>query len=410
MYITEKRLTKWALMCNIIYVMLFFLARPKGISITKVSITLFLLLSVFMLLTLIFKNRSKINQISKPLRGLFSVLVFWGIITMLRGVSFSLQDLVTNFGNVYMAWAWALPLTLILGLKIENWTIVLNVIRLMFSLMIIAFLISLAFDNSYLQWAWLLRPVNLLLLLGFYRFSLISKLQMCLILAVLIIVALQVKQRMDLLYLSITFSFLMLNKLSSAKIKKLFIKYIIFCFVLIVTLIFTVGYELVSNFIASLIDFQDSRTFLFNELMAELSSFEKIVGRGSLGTYFSQFMEHTKRYTIEILKQPWWGDASTRITIEVGYLQMILKGGFTLMTLNFIFFMTASYTAIFKSHNRFIKSLGYYILIISILSIVSMRPAFTPTFILLWMAIGTVLSKKYRDMNDEEINALIKFK
>jgi len=39
-----------------------------------------------------------------------------------------------------------------------------------------------------------------------------------------------------------------------------------------------------------------------------------------------------------------------------------------------------------------------------------MRPAFTPTFILLWMAIGTVLSKKYRDMNDEEINALIKFK
>ena len=194
---------KWALMCNIIYVMLFFLVRPKGISIIKVSITLFLLLSVFMLLTLVFKNRSKINQISKPLRGLFSVLVFWGIITMLRGISFSPQDLVTNFGNVYMAWAWALPLTLILGLKIENWTIVLNVIRLMFSLMIIAFLISLAFDNSYLQWAWLLRPVNMLLLLGLYRLSIISKLQMYLILAVLIIVALQVKQRMDLLYLDL---------------------------------------------------------------------------------------------------------------------------------------------------------------------------------------------------------------
>tara|TARA_B100001093_G_scaffold409908_1_gene399050 strand:- start:5500 stop:6591 length:1092 start_codon:yes stop_codon:yes gene_type:complete len=363
-----------------------------------------------MLLTLIFKNRSKINQISKPLRGLFSVLVFWGIITMLRGISFSLQDLVTNFGNVYMAWAWALPLTLILGLKIENWTIVLNVIKLMFSLMIIAFLISLAFDNSYLQWAWLLRPVNMLLLLGLYRFSLINKLQMYLIIAVLIIVALQVKQRMDLLYLSITFSFLMLNKLASAQIKRVFIKYIIFGFVLIVTLIFTVGYELVSNFMATLIDFQDSRTFLFNELMAELSSFEKIVGRGSLGTYFSQFMEHTKWYTVEILKKPWWGDSSTRITIEVGYLQMILKGGVTLMILNFIFFMTASYTAIFKSHNRFIKALGYYILIISILSIVSMRPAFTPTFILFWMAIGTVLSKKHREMNDEEINALIKFK
>ena len=64
--------------------------------------------------------------------------------------------------------------------------------------------------------------------------------------------------------------------------------------------------------------------------------------------------------------------------------------------------------AIFKSKNKFIKRLGYYILIITIISLVEFRPAFTPTFILLWMAIGTVLSKKYREMDNSQIKNIIK--
>jgi hypothetical protein len=159
-----------------------------------------------------------------------------------------------------------------------------------------------------------------------------------------------------------------------------------------------------------IIEFQDSRTFLFNELFADLNFKEKIFGRGSLGTYFSPFMEHTRDYITNYLKKDWWGDAPDRITIEVGYLQMILKGGFVLFILTTYLMLNASYLAIFKSNSTFIKRLGYFILTLSILSLISFRPAFTPTFIILWTAIGTVLSKKNRQMTDGEIEKLVKLK
>ena len=66
--------------------------------------------------------------------------------------------------------------------------------------------------------------------------------------------------------------------------------------------------------------------------------------------------------------------------------------------------------AIFKSNNKFVKRLGYYILTITIVSLVEFRPAFTPTYILLWMSIGTVLNRSFREMDDSEIHQLIKFK
>ena len=179
---------------------------------------------------------------------------------------------------------------------------------------------------------------------------------------------------------------------------------------MLLIIIFTAGYEFVSDIVATVIDFQETRKFLFTELMSDLNFTEKFVGRGSLGTYYSEFFERVTKYYQLIGNTAWRGDDPIRITIEVGYLQMILKGGFILFALNFIFYILSSYKAIFKSNNKFTRSLGYYILIVSILSIVSMRPTFAPTFIILWMAIGTVLSKKFREMQDDEIEDLIKFK
>jgi hypothetical protein len=338
------------------------------------------------------------------------LLIFWGVITITRGMSFSMQDLATNFGNIYMGWAWILPISLVLGLRIENWNIVFRVIFFVFRMMTIVFLISLSLNNSYLQWAWLLRPVNFLLLVGLYRFSLINKVQIFIIITIYITVAILVEQRMDLMYLSITIFFLLLDRLVSIKIKYFVIKYIIIGFIILIIIIFTVGYEFISNIVATFIDFQETRTFLFNELMSDLNFTEKFVGRGSLGTYYSEFFERVTRYYKLIGNKGWRGDDPIRITVEVGYLQMILKGGFISFVLNFIFFMVASYKAIFRSNNNFTRSLGYYILIIAILSIVSMRPTFAPTFIIMWMAIGTVLSKKFREMQDDEIKKLIRFK
>lgn len=410
MYITQKRLFKWALWCNAIYVLLFFLVRAQGINFLKISITLLLLISVIIILFLATKNRKQLNQIPKFSRWLFYIIIIWGIITISRGLSFSLQDAVTNFGNVYMGLAWLTPVALIIGLNINNWTVVFRIINFIFNVMILVFLISLGFNNSYLQWAWLLRPVNFLLLMGLYRYTLLNKIKIYIIIGIYIWIANEVAQRMDLLFLFLTFSLLLLDSLFPFKLRRVFLKYIITAFLLVIILVFTVGYEYVSNAVATIIEFQDSRTFLFNELFTELNKTHDFwVGRGSLGTYYSQFFEGTRRYWELRGRIGWAGDVPERITIEVGYLQMILKGGILLLVLNITIFIYATYLAIFKSNNKFIKRLGYYTLIITTLSIISLRPAFTPTFLIFWMAIGTVLSKKFRNMSDEEINKLIKF-
>lgn len=410
MYITEKKLIKWALYSNIIYVLLLVLFKPNGINIEKIVITSFLLFSVSSLLFICYINRKKLKEIPTLIRLLFYGLIFYSLIVIVRDFSLSIQDWVTNFGNVYMGLAWATPIVLILGLKIENWNVVFKAIHFMFQLMIIVFFMTFFFIDDYIKWAWLLRPVNFILLVAFYKYGLINKIKVYIIIGIYILIAIWVQQRMDLLFLSLTLGFLVMDKLITVKIKKLFLKYILFGFVVVFTLIFTVGYEHVSSIIASMIEFQDSRTFVYKELFEDLSSTnEEFFGRGALGTYYSQFFENTRKYFL-VMGTGWAGDVPDRITIEVGYLQMVLKGGFTLLILNIVIYIKAIYVAVFKSNNKFVKRLGYYILVISILSLVSFRPAFTPTFMFFWMAIGTVLSKKHRMMSDDEINKLIQFK
>lgn len=410
MYITEKKLLQAGLYSNAIYIFLLFLFKPDGINFEKIVISSLLLFSVIAVFVLCYRNSKALKEIPKTARQIFYALMFWSIIVVLRGFSLNIQDWVTNFGNVYMALAWFTPVLLILGQKIENWKIILKFIFFMFYLMIIAFFLFPFQERITTEWTWLLRPVNFILLLGLYRFSLIKKFTVFLILIIYIIMAIEIEQRIEFIFLFLVFFFVVIDKIKQVKIKKAFLKYILFGFVILLLLVFTYGYENISLIVNRVIEFQDSRTFLFTELLSEFNLNETLFGRGSLGTYYSDFMAHTKWYLEEILKIEWWGDASDRITIEVGYLQMILKGGFLLFLLTAFLMLNASYLALFKSNNKFIKRLGLFILILSILSLISFRPAFTPTFIILWIAIGTVLNKKNRLMNNEEIENLINFK
>lgn len=411
MYITEKKLLKWALYSNAIYILLFFLFRPNGINIQKITITSLLLFSVLSIFLIAFRNRKLFKEVSKSIRLIYSLMILWGLIVIVRSFSFSLQDWVTNFGNVYMAFAWLVPLTMIIGLKIENWNIVFKAIHFMFNLMIIAFLLLPFYSGIKTEWTWLLRPVNFILLVCFMHYNVINRLKIYLVIFIYIIIAIKVAQRMEFLYLFLVIGLILLDKLFTVKIKKKFLKYILAVFIIVFGLVFTVGYEFVSNTIAMFIDFQDSRTFLFTELFHELSlTGEKLIGRGSLGTYYSFFFEGTRKHYERMGFTGWEGDLPDRITVEVGYLQMILKGGFIMLFLNVSIYINTIYKGIFKSNNKFIKRLGYSILVLSFLSLVSFRPAFTPTFIIFWIAVGTIQNKKYREMSDNEIEQLIKFK
>jgi len=412
MYITEKNLLKYAICANAVYILLLFLFRPNGINFEKLAITSFLVFSVSGVFYLCFRNRKLLKDIPKTAKNIFYILIFWSAIVVMRGFSLNIQDWVTNFGNVYMALAWFSPIVLILGIKVENWKPVFKAIKFMFLVMLfsIVFLPSYNAEGGKLktEWTWLLRPINFIFIIGINRFNLIGRVIIYLSFALYIVIAIFTEQRIEFIYLSFVFFFLGLIKLKHIRIKKSVVKYIIIGFVILLFLVFTYGYENISLLINKVIEFDDSRTFLFQELFTDLSRAEFYFGRGSLGTYYSPFFENIQRY-LDYMGIIWYTqDSPTRITVEVGYLQMILKGGMLLFLLTFSMMIYAVYLAIFRSKNSFVRRLGIYILLITLLSLISFRPAFTPTFILLWMSIGTVLSKRNRNMSDEEINQLIK--
>lgn len=407
MYILESRLLKWGLYCNAIYIMFLFLFSPDGINVLNISITSFLVLSAIMLFTVCFNNFKYLKELPEKTRTLFYLLIFWGFVVVIRSFSLVLQDWVTNFGNIYMAFSWIMPLTLLLGLKIENWRVMFASISFMFTIMVFAYLCS-PFLKLNEEWIQLLRPINFILLFGLYHYGFWSKIKAYTIIAIYISIAISSSRRLEFLFLGLVLVLLLIEKLKHIKLKKSLLWYIIVGFVVVFVLIFTLGYEYVSNIIASIVEFQDSRTFLFKEFFVDINGSNRIFGKGSLGTYYSDFFERTNRYYRILGNKGWKGDDPVRITVEVGYLQMILKGGFIMLILNISIYLYSIYTAIFKSNNKFIKSLGYYILIIAVLSLIELRPTFTPTFIIFWMAIGTVSVKKYRMMTNEEINVLIK--
>ncbi|MDC0956438.1 hypothetical protein OAS44_01045 [Flavobacteriaceae bacterium] len=393
---------------------LLFLFEPNKLNFEKISITAFLLFSILSIFYIGFLNKGLLNELSKTNRRLFYVLILWGIITIIRGFSTSVQDWVTNFGNVYMGMAWVVPIVLILGIKLENWKPVFSALNFMFCLMLFSTLLLFHYNampgKLKTEWSWLLRPINLILLIGISRFNLNNRIIFYLTFALYILIAVFAEQRIEFIFLTVVFFFILLLKLKHIKIKKSIIKYIISGFVILMILVFTYGYENISIMANRVIEFKDSRTFLFTELFKDLSFTEKVFGRGSLGTYYSPFFSKVLRYFEHIGKYWFALDNPTRITVEVGYLQMILKGGFLLLILNFSMMLRAVYVAFFKSNNNFVKRLGLFILALTLLSLISFRPAFTPTFILLWMSIGTVLNKKNRMMTDEEIKSKLNFK
>jgi len=68
-------------------------------------------------------------------------------------------------------------------------------------------------------------------------------------------------------------------------------------------------------------DSNDTRSFLYQELFEDLKKSELFLGRGFLGTYFSPYFLMLIEQSIDD------GDFYQRFGVEVGFLQLVLKGG-----------------------------------------------------------------------------------
>ena len=142
----------------------------------------------------------------------------------------------------------------------------------------------------------------------------------------------------------------------------------------------------------------DTRTFLYTELFDDLKPGEAILGRGFLGTYFSQVF-----LGFQSMAENADADSYMRFSIEVGILQLILKGGYIFA---FLFLAPIIYTT-WKGLNLKETSLKLeyniciYLLTELLIFFFENSPSFHIHFFLLFFFAGYVYNKIKRSGMDD---------
>jgi len=304
---------------------------------------------------------------------------------------------MTLFGHYLLGWGWLAPLAIIFGINIKNWKLLFSFFgKLLFIGILISFLgLYLPEDKVYGLLGWMaFFPI---ILLTFFTQTRTNKVILLISISAYLFLSFQASQRINSVFLLLLVIFFIIEYFRQAKIN-LYLKAPLF---LILIIISSLSLFQLSNTINQVSNNKqattDTRTFLFEELYADMSKKELILGRGAMGTYYSPYFALLKRLEIS------GGDSATRSVVEVGYLQMILKGGYIMLFLYLLFLLPAAYLGIFKSHNSIARMSGYYILLYLLLWTVSYVPVYSAEYILLWMSAGTALSPSARKLRDEEI-------
>jgi len=131
----------------------------------------------------------------------------------------------------------------------------------------------------------------------------------------------------------------------------------------------------------------DDRSFIYTEFMATFSLIDWLIGRGALGTYYSQYFAYL------ILKGIPGGDFYYRQNIESAYLHYVLKTGLIGLVPFVIISVRAAFNAFFRHGHSTSRAVGMLICMRLVGSFVGNQSMFAPDTVLFWLLIGYALSK-----------------
>jgi hypothetical protein len=326
----------------------------------------------------------------------YFILIFWGVVIFTRGFTSDLKDMISLFGHYLMGWAWLTPLAFVIGFKIKNWLMLFDYLG---KLLLVGILLSIiSFVNEKLAMALLEWVVFFPILLLTYRYQGIKNKRIVFfsILAFLLL-SYFASQRANLIFLILVLMCLAFEQFRSSSIDmyKKIVMIFVFC---ISSVVFVLNLDsLTDTNTYSEKMTTDTRTFLFEEIISDMTPSEMIIGRGALGTYYSPYFDMIDRQGIE------GGDNWDRQVNEIGYLQMLLKGGLVMLLLHVLIMLPAAFLAIFKSNNVISRMCGYYILVYLLMWSLTYYSVFSAEYILLWIAVGTAVSKSARSHTDNEL-------
>ncbi len=372
-----------------------FIAYPP-IGVIRLIIAGLMNISGMLLIIYFFKLSKRKSDISFYFKVLIPVLIIWSLYTIFVSFSLNVKSLITLFGHHFMGWAWMTPLAIVFGFNLRNWISLFNFYA---KLLLIGAFVSLGAyyipaQNIYGLLDWLVFfPV---ILLTFFFQSKANKLILILAIFSYLLLTYFSGQRANIVFITLQLFFFAIEFFRFSK-NNIYIKGAVFLTASILAIFLALQvYSSISQLKSNSELTTDTRTFLFEELFADMSDKELITGRGALGKYYSPYFYYTTINNLE-------GDHYIRSSVEVGYLEMILKGGYIMMTLYLLILLPAAYLGIFKSNNIIARMSGYYILSYLILWLVSYYPFYSPEFILVWVAAGTAISTSARKIENDEL-------
>jgi hypothetical protein len=147
-------------------------------------------------------------------------------------------------------------------------------------------------------------------------------------------------------------------------------------------------------------DDDDTRGFLWEELFQEMNSLELIWGRGFLGTYFSEY------FLMLIVRYHQWGDHYDRFGSEVGFLHLLLKGGWVLYITYISPILYSSLKGIFGGQkDNLVFGFSIYLLTELMLMFIENIPYFCIQFSTIFFIAGFIIKRlnQHEDLDNHPI-------
>lgn len=135
---------------------------------------------------------------------------------------------------------------------------------------------------------------------------------------------------------------------------------------------------------------ENTRSEVEGYFFLDMNTQDLLLGRGVNGQYFCPEID------INSL-------TGYRNTIETGFLQIILKGGFISLGLLLLIAIPAMFKGIFYSKNILSKAAGVWIFLFLIDSYPATIIAFTMHYLLVWLSVGICYSKEIRNIPESTI-------
>lgn len=161
----------------------------------------------------------------------------------------------------------------------------------------------------------------------------------------------------------------------------------IFGCVIVLTLCYIIFTNAQDSFFAILTErgFEDTRTLVEDNMIADMHGWDWIVGRGLFGEYYDPMFGYN------------------RPDIETGYLALILKGGIIYLACFVGVLLSSAYKGLFKSNSIFLKAFA----IIMIMAVIDLYPFGWPKFnfhyFTVWIGVYICNKQAYRRLTDNDI-------